>query len=65
MNRQSERARTMALHNTQELDDDLRGRADEHLALAATLGVDDVVLHRHECRGLDHSDGTVLTRQSF
>jgi hypothetical protein len=34
---------TMALHDAQELDDDLGGRADEHLALAATLGIDDVV----------------------
>ena len=33
----------MALHDAQELDNDLRGRADEHLALAAALGVDDVV----------------------
>lgn len=34
---------TVALHNAQELDNDLGGRADEHLALAATLGIDDVV----------------------
>ena len=36
--------RTMTLHNAEELDDDLRGRADEDLALATALGVDDVVL---------------------
>ena len=35
---------TMALHDTEELDDDLRGRADENLALATALSVDDVVL---------------------
>ena len=34
----------MTLHDTEELDDDLRGRADENLALATALGVDDVVL---------------------
>ena len=33
----------MALHDREELDDDLGARADKHLALAATLGVDDVV----------------------
>ena len=33
----------MALHDAQELDNDLRGRADEHLALSTALGVDDVV----------------------
>ena len=38
---------TMALHNAQELDDDLGRRADEHLALAAALGVDNVVLRMH------------------
>lgn len=35
---------TMSLHNTQELDDDLGRWADEDLALAAALSVDDVVL---------------------
>ena len=34
----------MALHNAQELDNDLRRRANEDLALAPTLSVDDVVL---------------------
>ena len=33
----------MALHDRQELDDDLRRGAEEHLALAALLRVDDVV----------------------
>ena len=33
----------MTLHDTEELDDDLRRGADEHLALAAALGVDNVV----------------------
>ena len=40
------RGRTMALHDAEELDDDLRARADEHLTLATALGVDDVVLSR-------------------
>lgn len=35
---------TMALHDAQELHHNLGGRADEHLAFAATLRVDDVVL---------------------
>lgn len=35
---------TMALHHAEELDNDLRRRANEHLALAATLGIDNVVL---------------------
>ena len=39
--------RTVALHDGEELDDDLRGRADEDLALAAALGVDNVVLRIH------------------
>ena len=34
----------MTLHDTEELDDDLRRGADEHLALAAALSVDNVVL---------------------
>lgn len=33
----------MALHDGKELDDDLGRRADEHLALAAALGIDNVV----------------------
>ena len=40
----------MTLHDTEELDDDLRRGADEHLALAATLGIDNVVLREHEER---------------
>ena len=36
--------RTMALHDSEELDNDLRRRTDENLALATALGVDDVVL---------------------
>ena len=34
----------MALHDAQELYDDLRRRTNEHLALAPTLSVDNVVL---------------------
>ena len=36
----------MTLHDTEELDDDLGARADEHLALATALSVDNVVLCR-------------------
>ena len=35
---------TMTLHDREELDDDLRGRTNEDLALATALGIDDVVL---------------------
>ena len=34
----------MTLHDSEELDNDLRRRTDEDLALATALGVDDVVL---------------------
>ena len=34
----------MALHDSEEFDNDLRRRTDEDLALATALGVDDVVL---------------------
>lgn len=37
--------RTMTLHDTEELHDDLRRRTDENLALSTALGVDNVVLH--------------------
>ena len=35
---------TVTLHDGKELDNDLRGRADENLALAAALSIHDVVL---------------------
>ena len=38
----------MALHDTEELDDDLRRGADEDLALAAALSVDNVVLREQD-----------------
>lgn len=34
----------MTLHDTKELDDDLRGRTDQNLTLATALSVDNVVL---------------------
>lgn len=44
--------RTVLLHDGEEADDDLGARADEHLALATLLGVDNVVeavgLHARE-----------------
>lgn len=47
----------MALHDGQELDDDLRGRADQNLALARLLGVVDGVKRIVEDGGLDHFGG--------
>lgn len=44
----------MLLHNGQELDDDLRRRTDENLALARLLGVVDGVERIVEDGGLDH-----------
>jgi len=38
-----EKKHTVALHNAQELDDDLGGRTDENLALASLLSVVDGV----------------------
>ena len=49
----------MLLHHSQELDDDLRGRSDQDLALPALLciadGVERVVQHtdeHHLCKGM-------------
>ena len=33
----------MALHDTQELDHDFRGRSDENLTFAASLSINDVI----------------------
>ncbi len=46
--------RTVTLHNGQELDDDLGGRADHDLALAGLLGVVDSVERIVEDGSLDH-----------
>lgn len=37
-------AHTMPLHDTKELHHDLRGRANENLALSTALSIDDVFL---------------------
>lgn len=47
----------MTLHDGQELDDDLGGRADHDLALAGLLGVVDGVERIVEDGSLNHSDG--------
>ena len=47
----------MLLHHREELDDDLGAGADEHLALAALLGVVDGVERIVEDGGLDHFGG--------
>lgn len=48
---------TVLLHDAQELDDDLRGRTDENLALASLLGVVDRVERIVEDGSLDHFGG--------
>jgi len=48
---------TVSLHDTQELDDDLRRGSDEDLSLASLLGIVDGVQAVVENRSLDHSDG--------
>jgi hypothetical protein len=50
-------AHTVLLHHREELDDDLGAGADEHLALAALLGVVDGVERIVEDGGLDHFGG--------
>lgn len=50
----------MLLHNLQELDNDLRARANEHLALAGLLGVVDGVQRIVEDGSLDHIGGIEL-----
>jgi len=47
----------VALHDGQELDDDLGGRADQDLALASLLGVVDCIQAIVEDGGLDHFGG--------
>jgi hypothetical protein len=50
-------AHTVLLHDGQELDDDLGGRADQDLALARLLGVVDGVERIVEDGRLDHFGG--------
>jgi hypothetical protein len=45
------------LHDTEELDDDFRARADQALALAGLLGVVDVLERIVENGGANHFDG--------
>lgn len=49
--------RTVLLHDRQELDDDLGGRADHNLTLASLLGVVHGVKRIVEDGGLDHFGG--------
>jgi hypothetical protein len=51
--------RTMALHDMQELDDDLRAGSDQDLALAGLLGVVDGVERIVEDGSADHVGGVV------
>lgn len=48
---------TVLLHDSQELDDDLGGRADKNLAFARLLGVVDGIERIVEDGGLDHFGG--------
>jgi hypothetical protein len=48
---------TVTLHDGQELDDDLGGRADQDLALAGLLGVVDSIEAIVENGSLDHVGG--------
>ena len=52
--------RTVTLHDGQELDDDLGGRADHDLALAGLLGVVDGVERIVEDGSLDHFEGLAM-----
>ena len=61
---------TVTLHDGKELDNDLRGRADEDLTLAPALGIDNVVLVKvanHLVIYISPADRNrfLLTRQSF
>jgi hypothetical protein len=49
--------RTVLLHDSEELDDDLGGRADQDLALASLLGVVDGIEAVVENGSLDHFGG--------
>jgi hypothetical protein len=49
--------RTVLLHDSKELDDDLGGRSDEDLALSGLLGVVDGVKRIVEDGSLDHFGG--------
>lgn len=53
----------MALHNLEELDDDLGGRSDQDLTLASLLGIVDGVESVVENGSADHFGG-VLRRFS-
>lgn len=53
--------RTVALHDLEELDDDLGARSDQDLALAGLLGVVDAVEGIVENGSADHFGGVVGT----
>lgn len=56
----------MRLHDLQELDDDLRGRSEEHLALAALLGVRQRLerISKHIHLHLAESSGSFAARET-
>lgn len=62
--RKIQTSRTVLLHDSKELDDDLGGRTDEDLALAGLLGVVHGVKRIVEDGGLDHFGGLVESRFS-
>lgn len=55
--KRKETEHTVALHDGEELDDDLGGRADQDLALAGLLGVVDSIQAVVENGSLDHFGG--------
>lgn len=57
--------RTVLLHDTEELDDDLGGRTDQDLSLSGLLGVVDGVERIVEDRSLDHFDGWRFSSLEF
>jgi hypothetical protein len=55
----------VTLHNAEEFHHDLRGRANENLALPTTLSVDDAFLQKIAFRETGVVDGAPLAKQSF
>lgn len=53
----NEAVRTVSLHDSQELNDDLRARSDEDLSLAGLLGIVERIKSVVENGSLDHCGG--------
>ena len=57
--------RTVALHDAEKFHHDLRGRANENLALSTTLSIDNAFLQILRSEKRDVMDVAQLARQSF